>query len=202
MSTFTIPGYNLTTLLEQTIAKELDRYRVRKRIKACLQELDITKELKELQLLIRVSDFSYKLRYQYALNFWNKEAGSNAIFDRKKENELISKLKKELNSQDRVYSEGEDCNKIVDDFFFKESLGEGRCDIEESSASRSNEKSFWYVTSKCDKAFYLKSSNKVEAEKKINIEEIVCDYQLICPGDEIQIMKDDKLIQSVVNISK
>ena len=188
MSTHTSPGYNLKKLLEQTVATPSDLFQVKKKMRTCLKELGFIKK----GFLLQVSDPSYKIRYLYALNFWSKET-ENSVIGKKDADELIDNLKEEINCKECVYSENVKSNKIADDFFFKID----KKVKEKSSADQSNKKSVWYVTSKCDNAFYVKSSNKDEAEVRINIEEIRCDYKLICPGDEVQIMKDNLMIQSV-----
>jgi hypothetical protein len=43
----------------------------------------------------------------------------------------------------------------------------------------------------------VKRANNSEAEEKINTNEILCDYKLISPGDEVQVMRDNMVIQSV-----
>ena len=187
---------NLKTAVEKSLGSDQDRHKVKTNLKTCLQGLGFIKKGLKLQ----VSDPSYKLRYLYALNFWRKETGNNVI-GRTEASELIIKLKKELNSKDCVYSEDEVFDIIVDDFFSKESLGKDRREKEESSANRSNEKSVWYVTTKCDNAFYVKSVSKADVEERIDITEIACDYKLICPGDEVQVIRGNKTVQSV-NITK
>ena len=193
MSTHTTPrSIALGTLVDKTTSKQSDRYKIKTKIKCILQELDFIKKGFKLQ----ISDPSYKLRYQYALNFWSDKMG-NDVIEITQANDLIKELKEELNSNYCIYSEGEENSKITDDFFFNETHGRGSRRAKKQSSVHSNEKSVWYVTSKCDKAFYVKRSNNCEAEEKINTNEILCDYKLISPGDEVQVMRDNMIIQSV-----
>ncbi len=186
----------LGALVDKTILKQSDGHKTKRNIKKILQELDFIKKGFKLQ----ISDPSYKLRYQYALNFWseNYDKTGNDVIEITQAKDLIKELKEELNSDYCIYSEGEENSKITDDFFFNETPVKGsRGAKEQISSIDSNEKSVWYVTSKCDKAFYVKRSNNCEAEEKVNTDEILCDYKLISPGDEVQVVRDNMIIQSV-----
>ncbi len=185
----------LGALVDKTILKQSDGHKTKRNIKKILQELDFIKKGFKLQ----ISDPSYKLRYQYALNFWseNYDKTGNDVIEITQANDLIKELKEELNSNYCIYSEGEENSKITDDFFFDETTVKGSRHAKKQSSIDSKEKSVWYVTSKCDKAFYVKRANNCEAEEKINTNEILCDYKLISPGDEVQVMRDNMVIQSV-----
>jgi hypothetical protein len=196
MSTHTTPRSialgALSALVDKTISKQSDGHKTKTKIRRILRELDFIKKGFKLQ----ISDPSFKLRYQYALNFWSDKTG-NDVIEITQANDLIKELKEELNSNYCIHSEGEENSKITDDFFFNETPVKGSRHAKKQSSIDSKEKSVWYVTSKCDKAFYVKRANNSEAEEKINTNEILCDYKLISPGDEVQVMRDNMVIQSV-----
>ncbi|CAB4038665.1 Hypothetical predicted protein [Paramuricea clavata] len=179
MSTRTTLG--LGTLVEETILKQSDQYKIKTKIKNTLQELTFIRKRFKLQL----SDPSYKLRYQYALDFWREKTANEEIENIGVANNLINELREELNSKDCIYSEAEESNTNLDGFFSKETPTKAG-----KSATKPNsvEKPVWYVTSKCENKFYVKSANNCEAEIEINRQEILCSYKLICPGDEVKVI--------------
>ena len=181
MSTRTTLG--LGTLVDETILKESDRYKIKTRIKNTLQELTFIRKRFKLQ----VSDPSYKLRYQYALDFWTEKT-ANEYIEIAVANNLIKELGEELNSKHCIHPEAEESNEILqlDGFFPQETPSKGRHATNQSSL---NVKPVWYVTSKCENKFYVKYTNNCEAEIEINTKEILkCSYNLICPGDEVKII--------------
>ena len=128
------------------------------------------------RLKLQVFDPSYKLRSQYAVDFW-REKTRNEEIEIALANDLIDELKEELNSEECVYPEAKGS---------KVTSTEGGHATKQSSA---DEKTVWYVTSKCDNKFYVKSANHCEAEIEINTREIPRgSYKLICPGDEVKII--------------
>jgi hypothetical protein len=163
--------------------KESDRYKIKKRIKNTLEELTFIRKRFKLQ----VSDPSYNLRYQYALDFW-REKTANEEIKIAAANNLINELGEELNSKDCIYPETEERNEILqlDGFFSQETVTKGRHATNHSSL---NVKPVWYVTSKCENKFYVKSTNNCEAEIEINTKEILRgSYKLVCPGDEVKVI--------------
>jgi hypothetical protein len=186
---------NLAELVEKTISKGgIHRGKIKTNIKKALQELKFIKKGLKLQ----VSDPSYKLRYRHALDFWGEKTENEEIKTEVAEG-LITKLTEELNSKEYIYSEAEESNEIIlDNFFFPETPTKGKSAKEQSSV---DEKLLWYVTSKCENKFYVKSSNNCETEREINTKDILCSYKLICPGDEVVPCFGDGDKQSV-NITK
>ncbi|CAB4028166.1 Hypothetical predicted protein, partial [Paramuricea clavata] len=181
MSTRTTLG--LGTLVEETILKEsgdsYGRYKIKRYIKSTLHELTFIGNRFKLQ----VSDPSYKLRYQYALEFWRERTANEELADAKK---LINELREKLNSKDCIYSEAEESNTNLDGFFSKQitPTKAGK----RATKPNAVEKLVWYVTSKCEDKFYVKSANNCEAEIEISRQEILCSYKLIRPGDEVKVI--------------
>jgi hypothetical protein len=204
MSTRTTP--NLATLVEKTILKDLDRYDIKDNIKNTLQELTVYIAIgKRFKLRLGVKGPSYKLRYQYALDFWREKTGNEQI-EIPVANNLIKDLGEELNSKHRIYSEAEETSEILlSDAYFSEETkakGKGRRATNQSSV---NEKPVWYVTCKCENKFYVKSANNCEAENgeiEVNMQEIMCSYKLICPGDEVKVIRNCLGNKESVQITK
>ena len=181
----------LGTLVEKTILKETGRYKIKRNIRNTLQELTFIAIGKRFKLRLEVTDPSYKLRYQYALDFWREKTGNEQI-EIDVANNLIKDLGEQLNSKHCIYAEAEETNEILhsDGYFSQETptKAKGRYATNQSSV---NEKPVWYVTSKCENKFYVKSANNCEAkngEIEINRQEILCSYKLICPGDEVKVI--------------
>ncbi|CAB4010989.1 Hypothetical predicted protein [Paramuricea clavata] len=172
----------LAELVEKTISKDSDRYKVKTKIRSALQELNFNKK----RLKLQVSDPSYKLRYQYALEFWREKTGNEKIA-MALAHDLIDELKEKLNSKDHIYPEAEENNEILDGFFSQETPTKGKHTKKQSSVDE--KPAVNYVTTKCENKFYVKSTNICEAEIGINTKEFLkCIHKLICPGDEVNLV--------------
>jgi hypothetical protein len=202
MSSGTTPGCpDLSGLVGKTVPRESDCYNVKKKLRSVLQELNFIKEKKGLKL--QFSDPSYKLRYLYACNFWIERTGDDVNIGKDRANELIKTLKEELNSKECVYGPEYDDEsiKIPEGFFSGEKKSANNRSLADS---RDN----WYVTSKCDKTLYVKSTNSSEPEKEIVLpiyltlhdKAVECSYKLISPGDEVQLIPSH--FRQSINITK
>ena len=191
MSTHTTPRCpDLVGLIEKTVIKQSDCFKIKSNLKNILQELNFIKK----GLRLQISDPSYKLRYLHAFNFWIEKSGNNVI-EIVQAKELIKALREELNSKDCVYPEyADESIKIPDGFFSGEYMA-----VRKRNSADSRDKPVWYVSSKCEGKLYAKSANIYEAEKEIilpiyltplkdDCTAAVCSDKLICPGDEVQVI--------------
>jgi hypothetical protein len=71
-----------------------------------------------------------------------------------------------------------------------------------SDKAGKSEKPVWYVSSKCEDKFYVKSVNNCEVEIKISRKEILCSYKLICPGDKVKVIPSCLADKHSVQITK
>jgi 6-pyruvoyl-tetrahydropterin synthase len=185
----------LGTLIEKTISKGSDCYKIKTKIRSVLKELNFNKK----RLKLNVSDPSYKLRYQYALDFWREKTRNDEI-EIALANVLIDELTEELNSEECVYPEANGSKEIFERFFFQVTSTESGLATKQGSV---DEKTVWYVTSKCDNKFYVKSANNCEAEIEIKTREIPKgSYKRICPGDEVKIISSSFGEKRKIQITK
>ena len=191
MSNLTTPRCpDLVGLVEKSVLKQSDCFKIKTNLRNILQGLNPIKKGLKLQF----SDPSYKLRYLYAFNFWAEKTEDNVI-EPEDAKVLIKELGEELNSEDCVFPEYDDSIEIPDGFFSRENTTARR----QSSVDSKENNQVYYVTSKCEKKFYVKPAKSCEAEKEIvfpvyltplndNYRAAVCSDKLICPGDEVEVI--------------
>ena len=188
-------SFGLEKLVERTV-KGIDIHIINNAIKEALHNLCFNK--KKLTLTLKVNDPSYKLRYQYAVMFWTRVSKEKmetceTPLSTEEAKALVKRLKGELNNKSYLYPEESNENEERLDKFYSQ-------DPKSKARRTSIKQPVWYVTSKCENKFYLKSTNSSEDEKKVNRTDFeLCSYSLIRPGDEFQINVDgDKKKVSIV----
>ena len=187
----------LDELVDKTITKQADCYKVKKDIQKVLLDFSSIKK----GLKIKVGDPSYKLRYRYALDFWKEKTSNGEIGNREQANEKREELKSELNDKFCVHQDLNDSQEVVLDKFFSQETSIKQRPTQVHVTDKT--KTVCYVTSKCESKFYVKPMNVSEAE--IEIDRAVFDlfdYKVICPGDELQIIHSDCENQKRVHITK
>ena len=166
------PSFGLENIVRRTITN--GSYDINNRIRKVLYGTCLKK------INLQVSDPSYKLRYQYSVRFWKEETKSEMISEVQAQ-ELVKKLKIELNKKSFLYPEESNENDEQLDKFYS--------DLRLPKPSDPDEKPVWYVTSKCENKFYVKSANRSEhVVNKTDFE--LFSYSMICPGDEFKIESD------------
>ena len=182
----------LDELVDKTITKQADCYKVKKDIQKVLLNFSSFKK----GLKINVGDPSYKLRYRYALDFWKEKTRNGEIENKKQADDKLEELKSELNDKFCVHQDINDGQEVVLDKFFSQETP-----IKQRPAQRKHnytsdinvtDKMVCYVTSKCESKFYVKPMNVSEAEIEIDRAEFdLINYKVISPGDEVQIIHSD-----------
>ena len=178
----------LKKIVEKTIKKgSSDSYYINSAIKRTLYDLSFIKK----GLTLKVEDPSYKLRYLYALGFWKERTEKCETLSREEADALVKELKGELNNKFCLYPEESNENEEdLDEFYSQSPKPKSRRTSKQLSVDP-DEQPVWYVTSKCENVFYLKSTNSSKNEIKVNKTDIeLCSYSLICPGDELRIESD------------
>ena len=201
-SASTTPQFiGLGKLVDKTMTKDGDRYAVKRDIKNALLDFSFIKK----GLKIKVDDPSYKLRYRYALDFWKKKTRNGEIENREQADDKLKELKNELNNKFCVHPVINDGQEVVLDEYFSQTpikKGSKKSKINASDLTDKNTK-VCYVTCKCENTFYVKSTNVSEAEEEISKERFnLCEYKLICPGDEIQIIQNSPFGNKIFHITK
>ena len=175
----------LKKIVEKTIKTDIDSYNINKAIRTTLYDLFFIKK----GLTLQVKNPSYKLRYQYALEFWKEKTEKYEILSSEEAKPLVKELRSELNSKFCLYPEESNENEEGLDDFYSQIPKSKR--INKQHSEDPDKQGIWYVTSKCENIFYLKSANSSEDEIEVNKTEIeLCSYSLICPGDEFRIESD------------
>lgn len=178
----------LQKIVDKAIKKVTDRYNVKEAIRTTLYDLSFIKK----GLTLKFEDPSYKLRYQYALAFWKEKTANCETLSREEADTLVQELKSELNDKFCQYSEESHENEEgLDEFYSQDPKPKARRSTSKQHSVDPDEQPVWYVTSKCDNIFYVKSLNKSENEIQINKTDIeLCNYSLICPGDQLRVESD------------
>ena len=168
------PSFGLENIVRRTVRNGTVSYDINDKIRTVLYGTCLKK------INLQVGDPSYKLRYQYAVRFWKEETKSEMIGDVQAQ-ELVKKLKTELNEKSFLYPEESNENDEQLDKFYS--------DLRSHKPSDPDEKPVWYVTSKCENKFYVKSANRSEdLVNKTDFE--LFSYSMIFPGDEFKIESD------------
>ena len=181
------PSFGLKEIVDRTITKATDSYYINTSIKKALYGLCFNKK----RITLQVSDPSYRLRYQYAVRFWMEKTEKLENLSREVADDLVKELKSELNSKFCLYPEESNDNEENFGAFYSEEPKPKTRRTSKQHSVEPDEKPVWYLTSKCETKFYVKSANCSEDEKVVNKTDInLCSYSMICPGDEFQIESD------------
>ena len=190
---------SLLGLIESSLQGDGDRLKIKKNIKSTLIEF-------QRGIKLPVSGPSYKLRYRYAVNFWKEKTVDGKWLTLDLANAFTKELKTELSRKEGLKFEGGVDEVILDEYFEKEPIIKGKYIPERKLSGRRQgsvksydyemQKMTWYVTCKCTDTFYVipaKNCKGETAERKINVQDIPCPYDLIYPGDEVQVVRNTLL---------
>ncbi|XP_046846750.1 uncharacterized protein LOC124440403 [Xenia sp. Carnegie-2017] len=180
--------HNLKSVIHAIIQRDSDRARIKNKIDEALQEFNGKNQK------LNYPNRAFIIRYNYAFKFWktvkSDEFNKAGQIDFKRAEDLVSKLKKELNHC--VLTDLTNDTEVDDPSFFKKTSKKRR-------QSQSNDSPVWLITCKCENAVYLKQfhgSNENE-EKKVNRHDIFCGYCLISLGDEVEVDNDTGVMSIV-----
>ncbi|XP_028399862.1 NFX1-type zinc finger-containing protein 1-like [Dendronephthya gigantea] len=185
---------SLLELIESSLQGDSDRAKIKRNIRSTLKVF-------QKGIKLPVSGPSYKLRYRFAVRKWKLLSETNRKWTFDLANVFIEDLKNELSRKEDLNFKDEVDEILLGKYFDQEPMTKGisqtKVSGQGSVKSYEKQKQTWYVTCKCENSFYviLAKNGKSEAEeRKIDVQNISCPrYELIYPGDEVQIVPQTSL---------
>ena len=192
-----VSSKSLLGLIESSLQGDGDRIKIKKNIQSTLVEF-------QRGIKLPVSGPSYKLRYRYALNFWKEKTVDGKWLKLNEAKAFIEELKNELSCKEGLKFEGGVEEVILDKYFENEHITKSKYMSKTKlsgqrlvkSLANAKQRPTWYVTCKCEDIFYVipaKNCQGETTEREIYVKNIPCPYDLLYPGDEVQVVPNTSL---------